>query len=142
MTISSDFIEIIQNISIFHEAQKRDLWYVEPVKGVSVGQIMRPLDRVGVYVPGGKALYPSTVIMTVVPAKIAGVKEVILCTPPRPDGTINPVVLVTAQEAGVDAIYRIGGAQAISAMAAPKNRLLNTPTNRSNLPTKSAELAR
>lgn len=104
------------NIATFHEAQKRELWYVETRKGVSVGQLMRPLERVGLYVPGGKALYPSTVIMTAVPAKIAGVKEVILCTPPLPDGSINPLVLVAAKEAGVDAIYKVGGVQAIGAM--------------------------
>ena len=109
--------QIIKNISKFHEAQKRDLWYIETIKGVTVGQMMRPLDRVGVYVPGGKALYPSTVVMTVVPAKIAGVKEILLFTPPRSDGTVNPVVLVTAQEAGANTIYKIGGVQAIGAMA-------------------------
>ena len=108
---------ISKNISTFHEAQKRDIWYVETSKGVLVGQIMRPLESVGVYVPGGKALYPSTVIMTVVPAKIAGVKEIILCTPPQPNGMVNPVVLVTAKEAGADAIFKIGGVQAIAAMA-------------------------
>ncbi len=108
--------KIIENISKFHEAQKRDLWYVETRKGVSVGQMMRPIERVGIYVPGGKALYPSTVAMTVVPAKIAGVKEVIICTPPREDGSVNPVILVTAKEAGADAIYKIGGVQAIGAM--------------------------
>jgi histidinol dehydrogenase len=119
--VSSDILEairqIIKNIAVFHEAQKRDLWFIETVKGVSVGQIMRPLERVGVYIPGGKALYPSTVLMTVVPAKIAGVKEVILCTPPRPDGSVHPVILVAAQEAGVDTIYKAGGVQAIGAMA-------------------------
>ena len=109
--------QIIKNIATFHEAQKRDLWFVETVKGVSVGQIMRPLERVGVYIPGGKALYPSTVLMTVVPARIAGVKEVVLCTPPRIDGSVHPAVLVAAQEAGVDAIYKVGGVQAIGAMA-------------------------
>jgi histidinol dehydrogenase len=119
--VSSDILEairqIIKNIAVFHEAQKRDLWFIETVKGVSVGQIMRPLERVGVYIPGGKALYPSTVLMTVVPAKIAGVKEVILCTPPRPDGSVHPVILVAAQEVGVDTIYKAGGVQAIGAMA-------------------------
>ncbi|MDD1778594.1 MAG: histidinol dehydrogenase, partial [Candidatus Helarchaeota archaeon] len=119
--VSAEIVEAIRqvskNIATFHGAQKRDLWFVETVKGVSVGQIMRPLERVGVYVPGGKALYPSTVLMTVVPAKIAGVKEVILCTPPRPDGTVPPVILVAAQEAGADAVYKVGGVQAIGAMA-------------------------
>ena len=122
--------QVIKNISTFHEAQKRDTWYVEPVRGVSVGQMMRPIERVGVYIPGGKALYPSTVAMTVVPAKIAGVKEVIICTPPRQDGSVNPLILLTAQEAGADAIYKIGGVQAIGAMAygtetiAPVNKII------------------
>jgi len=109
--------QIIKNISAFHEAQKRDLWYIETRKGVSVGQIMRPIERIGVYIPGGKAPYPSTVLMTTVPAKIAGVKEIILCTPPRADGTVNPVILIAAQEAGTTAIYKVGGVQAIGAMA-------------------------
>jgi len=119
--VSSDALEairqIIKNITVFHEAQRRDLWFIETVEGVSVGQIMRPLERVGLYIPGGKALYPSTVLMTAVPAKVAGVKEVILCTPPRSDGSVHPVILVAAQEAGVDAIYKVGGVQAIGAMA-------------------------
>ncbi len=131
--------EIIRNISLFHEAQKRDLWYIDSREGVKVGQIMRPIQRVGVYVPGGKALYPSTVLMTVVPAKIAGVQEIILCTPPQPDGTINPIILVAASEAGADAIYKVGGVQAVGAMAygtktipqvnkivGPGNRFVNT----------------
>ena len=109
--------QIIKNISAFHEAQKRELWFIESRKGVSVGQLMRPIERVGIYVPGGKAPYPSTVLMTVVPAKIAGVKEIILCTPPGVDGMVNPVILAAAQEAGIDAIYKIGGPQAIAAMA-------------------------
>ncbi len=115
--IISTLQEIIKNITIFHTAQKRDLWYVQSRQGISVGQLMRPIEKVGIYVPGGKAPYPSTVLMTVVPAKIAGVPEVILCTPPRADGTINPVILVAAEEAGIDAIYKVGGAQAIGAMA-------------------------
>ncbi|MHA1276136.1 MAG: histidinol dehydrogenase [Candidatus Helarchaeota archaeon] len=109
--------EIIKNITRFHEAQKRDLWYIEPRKGVLVGQLMRPLNRVGLYIPGGTAPYPSTVLMTVIPAKVAGVQEIILCTPPCSDGTVNPVILVAAQEAGADAVFKIGGVQAIGAMA-------------------------
>jgi len=109
--------QIIKNISAFHEAQKRDLWYVETRTGVSVGQMMRPIQSVGIYVPGGKATYPSTVLMTVLPAKIAGVNRIILCTPPRSDGSIDPIILVAAREAGIDDIYRIGGVQAIAAMA-------------------------
>ncbi|MHA1651609.1 MAG: histidinol dehydrogenase [Candidatus Helarchaeota archaeon] len=109
--------QIIKNISAFHEAQKRDLWYIETRTGVSVGQMMRPIQSVGIYVPGGKAIYPSTVLMTVLPAKIAGVNRIILCTPPRSDGSIDPIILVAAREAGIDDIYRIGGVQAIAAMA-------------------------
>jgi len=119
--INSETLEAIRqtinNVTTFHKAQKRDLWYIETRKGVSVGQIMRPIEKIGIYVPGGKASYPSTVIMTAVPAKIAGVQEIILCTPPKLDGSINPAVLVAANEAGVDKIFRIGGVQAIGAMA-------------------------
>jgi histidinol dehydrogenase len=85
-------------------------------KGVRLGQVIRPLEKVGIYVPGGKASYPSTVLMAAIPAKVAGVKEIIMTTPPHKDG-INPAVLVAADLAGVDEIYRIGGAQAIAALA-------------------------
>lgn len=102
-------------ISKFHKHQKISGWQYKD-KGVMLGQIVTPLDRVGVYVPGGKAVYPSTVLMSVIPAKIAGVKDVIICTP-TPGGEINPYVLVAADIAGADKIYTIGGAQAVAAMA-------------------------
>lgn len=82
-----------------------------------LGQKVTPIHRVGVYVPGGKAVYPSSVLMNVIPARIAGVDEIIMVTPPRPDGTVSPHTLVAAKEAGVDAIYKVGGAQAIAALA-------------------------
>jgi histidinol dehydrogenase len=100
-----------ERIGTFHRKQKDML--AKPV----AGQLIRPLERVGVYAPGGTASYPSTVLMTAVPAKIAGVKEVILATPPRPDGTVSPATLVAADIAGVDRIFSIGGAQAIAALA-------------------------
>jgi histidinol dehydrogenase len=100
-----------ERIGTFHRKQKDML--AKPV----AGQLVRPLERVGVYAPGGTASYPSTVLMTAVPAKIAGVKEVILATPPRPDGTVSPATLVAADIAGVDRIFSIGGAQAIAALA-------------------------
>jgi histidinol dehydrogenase len=100
-----------ERISSFHRRQKDML--ARPV----AGQLIRPLERVGVYAPGGTASYPSTVLMTAIPAKIAGVKEVILATPPRPDGTVAPATLAAADIAGVDRIFSIGGAQAIAALA-------------------------
>ena len=99
----------------FHKHQKISGWQYKD-KGVMLGQIVTPLDRVGVYVPGGKAVYPSTVLMSVIPAKIAGVKDIIICTP-TPGGEINPYVLVAADIAGADKIYTIGGAQAVAVMA-------------------------
>ncbi len=99
----------------FHERQKTSGWQYKD-NGVLLGQMVTPLDRVGVYVPGGKAVYPSTVLMSVIPAKIAGVKEVIICTP-TPGGEINPYILVAADIAGTDKIYTVGGAQAVAAMA-------------------------
>jgi len=102
-------------IAAFHNAQLKAVQH--KVKAPGLSQLMRPLDRVGVYVPGGTASYPSTVLMTAVPARVAGVKEVILVTPPRPDGTISPLVLVAASIAGVDRVFKIGGAQAIAALA-------------------------
>ena len=98
-------------IGFFHRKQKEML--AKPV----AGQLIRPLERVGVYAPGGTAAYPSTVLMTAIPAKIAGVKEVILTTPPRPDGTVAPATLAAADIAGVDRIFSIGGAQAVAALA-------------------------
>ena len=105
------------NIRSYHEKQKRNSWFDSSEKGTLLGQKITPLATAGVYVPGGKAAYPSSVLMNVVPAKVAGVKKIIMTTPCGKDGKVNPVVLAAASEAGVDEIYRIGGAQAIAAMA-------------------------
>lgn len=102
-------------IKIFHERQKESSWKFKEKNGIELGQIIKPIQRVGLYVPGGKAAYPSSVLMNAIPAKIAGVKKLILCTP-TPRGAINPYVLIAADIAEVDEIYRIGGAQAIAAM--------------------------
>ncbi|MGY0693609.1 histidinol dehydrogenase [Virgibacillus sp. FSP13] len=106
-----------ENILRFHEAQKEQSWYMSDENGNVVGQKITALDKVGVYVPGGKAAYPSTVLMNVIPAKLAGVNSISLVTPPQPDGKINPYVLVAASEAGADQIFKVGGAQAIAALA-------------------------
>ena len=94
-----------------------DEWMLEVEDGVTAGQVIRPLDCVGCYIPGGRAVYPSTILMTVIPAKIAGVSRIICCTPPQPDGSINDVVLAAAKVAGATEIYKVGGAQAVAAMA-------------------------
>ncbi len=101
----------------FHEHQKRASWFEVDEHGGLVGQMIAPLRRVGVYVPGGLAVYPSSVLMCAIPAQVAGVEETILCTPPRKDGTVHPLVLLAAQEAGMNRIFKVGGAQAIAAMA-------------------------
>ncbi|WP_186669692.1 histidinol dehydrogenase [Sporosarcina sp. BP05] len=106
-----------QNITAFHEIQKEQSWFINQEKGIVLGQKVTPLDSVGIYVPGGKAAYPSTVLMNAIPAKIAGVGRIAMVTPPQADGKVNPHVLVAAQEAGVDIVYKIGGAQAIAALA-------------------------
>ena len=106
-----------ENIEKFHKAQIPDEWMIEVDEGVMAGQVIRPLDSVGCYIPGGRAVYPSTILMTVIPARIAGVSRIICCTPPQPDGTIKDVVLAAAKVAGATEIYKIGGAQAIAAMA-------------------------
>lgn len=119
--VSSNFLEAIRmakkNIEVFHQAQVEKSWFFHKEDGVMLGQQITPIDRVGIYVPGGKAAYPSTVLMNVIPAKIANVPAVAIATPPQKDGTINPHVLVAAQEAGIDTIYKVGGAQAIAAFA-------------------------
>jgi histidinol dehydrogenase len=104
------------NIRAFHEKQKINSWVSQEADGVILGQIARPIQSAGVYVPGGKACYPSTVLMNVIPAKVAGVEQLIMCSP-VPGGTMNPYILVAADIAGVSEIYKIGGAQAIAAMA-------------------------
>jgi len=106
------------NIRKFHEAQMPEkIWFMELVPGIEVGQKITALKTVGAYVPGGRASYPSTALMTIIPAKVAGVRNVVMCTPPRPDGTVNPLTLAAAKIAGADHVYRVGGVQAVAAMA-------------------------
>ena len=105
------------NIRSYHEKQKRYSWFDSTEDGTLLGQKVTPLATVGVYVPGGKAVYPSSVLMNVVPAKVAGVKRIVMTTPPSRDGKIPPSTLVAAKEAGVDEIYKVGVAQAIAALA-------------------------
>ncbi|MEI6512468.1 MAG: histidinol dehydrogenase [bacterium] len=104
-------------ITEYHSNQRRASWWMNTRDGGWAGQMLTPLERVGVYVPGGKAIYPSSVLMNCIPAFVAGVKEIILCVPPLKDGTLPPSVLFAAGEAGVDKVFSIGGAQAIAAMA-------------------------
>ena len=119
--VDDELIRVIRramkNIEDYHELQKQNSWIETKPDGTILGQKVTPLQRVGVYVPGGKAAYPSSVLMNVVPAKVAGVDEIIMCTPPDKDGKVYPTTLVTANEAGVHTIYKAGGAQAIGAMA-------------------------
>lgn len=105
------------NIHRFHQAQLPRDWSMEVDKGITAGQIVRPLERVGCYIPGGRAVYPSSILMTVIPAKVAGVEEIICCTPPGPDGKVEDIVMAAAYIAGAHKVYRVGGAQAIAAMA-------------------------
>ena len=105
------------NIKEYHEKQRQFSWFDSKDSGIILGQKVTPLQRVGVYVPGGKAVYPSSVLMNVLPAKVAGVDEIIMTTPPGKDGKVYPSTLVAAKEAGVDKIYKVGGAQAIAALA-------------------------
>ncbi len=116
-SVKQAIITAKENIEKYHRAQMRDFWTTETTEGVFVGQLLRPIEKVGCYIPGGRAVYPSSVMMTTIPAKIAGVKTKILCTPPREDGKLNHAVLVAANEVGVEGIYKVGGAQAIAAMA-------------------------
>ncbi len=119
--VPADLLETIRKsarrIRAFHEHEKQESWFMTEPNGMVLGQRVTPLQRVGVYVPGGKAAYPSTVLMNVMPAHVAGVPEIIMCTPPSADGTVTPTTLVAAKEAGVHAIYKVGGAQAIAALA-------------------------
>jgi len=120
-SVDPSLVDIIrkakENIRIYHEKQKQYSWFDSKPNGTMLGQKVTPLHRVGVYVPGGKAVYPSSVLMNILPAKVAGVDEIVMTTPPGKDGKINPNTLVAAKEAGVDVIYKVGGAQAIAAMA-------------------------
>ncbi|HEY9246764.1 MAG TPA: histidinol dehydrogenase, partial [Candidatus Methanoperedens sp.] len=116
-TLLSHLKKAASNIRAFHESQVQESWMKEFAPGLRLGQRITPLDKVGAYVPGGRASYPSTALMTVIPAKVAGVGEVVVCTPPGPDGTVNPLTLAAAHVAKVDRVFRVGGVQAIAAMA-------------------------
>lgn len=120
-SVEPEFIEILEkatkNIRKFHEKQVRNSFIINDEDGVVIGQKVIPVDRAGLYVPGGTAAYPSTVLMDSIPAKIAGCKEVVMVTPPNSEGKVNPVILAAAKVAGVDRIFKIGGAQAIAALA-------------------------
>lgn len=120
-SVDEEFIKILkkaaENITNFHEKQKREGFTIKNPDGTIMGQKIIPVDRAGLYVPGGTAAYPSTVLMDSIPAKIAGVKELVMVTPPDRQGKINPVILASAKVAGVDKIFKVGGAQAIAALA-------------------------
>lgn len=119
--VDAHLVEIIRkslaNIREYHQKQVRYSWFDSKPDGTLLGQKVTALERVGVYVPGGKAVYPSSVLMNIVPAKVAGVDKIIMTTPPGKDGKVYPVTLVAAREAGVDEVYKVGGAQAIAALA-------------------------
>ncbi|MBQ8339265.1 MAG: histidinol dehydrogenase [Clostridia bacterium] len=119
--VDPDFIEILKkaaaNIRRFHEKQVRQSFILNEEDGVVMGQRITPIERVGLYVPGGTAAYPSTVLMDSIPAKIAGCGTLVMVTPPGPDGKVNPVILAAAEVAGVDLIFKVGGAQAVAALA-------------------------
>ena len=120
-SVSPEFIEIIReaanNIRAFHEKQVRNSFILNEKDGVVTGQKIIPIEKVGLYVPGGTAAYPSTVLMDSIPAKIAGCNEIVMVTPPSSDGRVNPVILAAAKIAGVDRIFKVGGAQAVAALA-------------------------
>ena len=119
--VDASLIEIIRkakkNIQEYHEKQRQYSWFDSKPNGTMLGQKVTALQKVGVYVPGGKAVYPSSVLMNIIPAKVAGVDEIIMVTPPGKDGKVNPNTLVAAKEAGADVVYKVGGAQAIGALA-------------------------
>ncbi|MBQ6504783.1 MAG: histidinol dehydrogenase [Flexilinea sp.] len=119
--VEPDFLRVLEeaaaNIRKFHGSQVRQSFIINDENGIVMGQKVIPMDRAGVYVPGGTAAYPSTVLMDVIPAKIAGVKEIVITTPPGPDGKVNPAILAAAKTAGADTIIKAGGAQAIAALA-------------------------
>lgn len=119
--VEPSLVEVIkkaaENIRVFHEKQRQYSWFDSKPDGTILGQKVTALSKVGVYVPGGKAAYPSSVLMNIIPAKVAGVEEIIMTTPPSKDGKVNPGTLVAAHIAGIDKIYKAGGAQAIAALA-------------------------
>ena len=120
-SVPEEFIEIIreaaENIRAFHTRQVRNSFVISESDGVVTGQKVIPIEKVGLYVPGGTAAYPSTVLMDSIPAKIAGCREIVMVTPPSADGKVNPVILAAARVAGVDRIFKVGGAQAVAALA-------------------------
>ena len=119
--IDDDLLDALKiasdNIKIFHEKQIPQAWNMEVREGITAGQIIRPVNSVGCYIPGGRAVYPSSILMTVIPAKIAGVKRIVCVSPPQKDGKIQEAILVAADIAGADEIYKVGGSQAIAALA-------------------------
>ena len=119
--VEPEFLEILEkaakNIRKFHSRQVRNSFIINDEDGIEIGQKIIPVDRAGLYVPGGTAAYPSTVLMDAIPAKIAGCREVVMVTPPTKDGKVNPVILAAAYVAGIDRIFKVGGAQAIAALA-------------------------
>ena len=119
--VDPELIDVIRkalvNIREYHEKQRQYSWFDSKPNGTMLGQKVTPLATTGVYVPGGKAVYPSSVLMNVIPAKVAGVEKIVMVTPPGKDGKVNPNTLVAANEAGADEIYKVGGAQAIAALA-------------------------
>lgn len=119
--VSPEVLEVIRkaivNIRSYHEKQRQYSWFDSQPNGTILGQKVTALSRVGVYVPGGKAAYPSSVLMNILPAKVAGVEQIVMVTPPGKDGKVNPGTLVAANEAGADVVYKVGGAQAIAALA-------------------------
>lgn len=119
--IDNSFLEILQkakyNIEKYHRKQLQNSWITNEKEGIILGQLIRPLERIGIYVPGGKASYPSSVLMNSIPAIVAGVQSIVMVTPPDSDGKINPYILAAAHMAGVEEIYKVGGAQAIAALA-------------------------
>ena len=119
--VEPEVLEVIRkaivNIRVYHEKQRQYSWFDSKSDGTILGQKVTPLSRVGVYVPGGKAAYPSSVLMNIIPAKVAGVEQIIMVTPPGKDGKVNPGTLVAANEAGADVVYKVGGAQAVAALA-------------------------
>jgi len=106
-----------ENIQKFHQAQLPPEWICNVTEGVSAGQIIRPVETVGCYIPGGRAVYLSTILMTIIPARIAGVSRIICCTPPDENGQVKKETLAAARLAGADEVYAVGGAQAVAAMA-------------------------
>ncbi|GMQ65191.1 histidinol dehydrogenase [Vallitalea maricola] len=119
--VDEELVEIIRRskkrVKEYHDKQKKYSWFDSCDSGSIMGQKVTPIEKVGVYVPGGKAVYPSSVIMNVMPAKVAEVEQIVMVTPPDKDGKVNPVTLVAANECGVDEIYKVGGAQAVAALA-------------------------